>query len=99
MKLFTIIEQIIFSTYEGMIRVMYKEGESENMAELLRALPGVTTVTNAGSSSEMGSMTFKVKLITQKTGEEAFAAFKSNATSTYPGIIKIEIANETIEEK
>ncbi len=99
MKLFTIIEQIIFSTYEGMIRVMYKEGESENMAELLRALPGVTTVTNAGSSSEMGSMTFKVKLITQKTGEEAFAAFKSNATSKYPGIIKIEIANETIEEK
>lgn len=99
MKLFTIIEQIVFSTYEGMVRVMYKEGESENMAELLRALPGVTTVTNAGSSAEMGSMTFKVKLITQKTGEEAFQAFKSNATSKYPGIIKIEIANETIEEK
>ena len=79
MKLFTIIEQIVFNTYEGMIRVMYKEGESENIAELLRAL--------------------KVKLITQKEGEEAFEAFKSNATSKYPNIIKIEIANETIEEK
>lgn len=99
MKLITIIEQIIFTTYEGMVRVRYKEGESENMAELLRALPGVTTVTNAGASSEMGTMTFKVKLITQKTGEEAFEAFKSNATSKYPGIIDIEIANETIEEK
>ena len=66
MKLFTIIEQIVFSTYEGMVRIMYKEGESENMAELLRALPGVTTVTNAGASSEMGAMTFKVKVISQK---------------------------------
>jgi hypothetical protein len=82
MKLLTIIEQIVFNTYEGMVRVMYKEGESENIAELLRALPGITTVTNAGSSSEMGAMTFK-----------------SNATSKYPNIIKIEIANETIEEK
>ena len=99
MKLITIIEQILFNTYEGMVRVMFKEGESENLAELLRALPGVTTVTNAGSSAEMGAMTFKVKLITQKEGEEAFEAFKSNATSKYPNIIKIEIANETIEEK
>ena len=99
MKLLTIIEQIVFSTYIGMVRVMYKEGESEDLAELLRALPGITTVTNAGSSSEMGTMTFKVKLITQKSGEEAFKAFKNNATSKYPAIIKIEIANETIEEK
>ena len=99
MKLITIIEQIIFNTYEGMVRVRYKEGESENMAELLRALPGVTTVTNAGASSEMGTMTFKIKLITQKTAEEAFEAFKSNAKGKYTGIIEIEIANETIEEK
>ncbi len=99
MKLLTIIEQIVFNTYEGMVRVMYKEGESEDLAELLRALPGITTVTNAGSSSEMTTMTFKVKLITQKEGKEAFESFKQNATSKYPSIIKIEIANETIEEK
>ena len=99
MKLFSIIEQIMFNTYEGMVRVMYKEGESENMAELLRALPGVTTVTNAGASAEMGAMTFKIKLISQQEGIEAFNAFKTNATSKYPNIIKIEIAEETIEDK
>lgn len=99
MKLITIIEQILFNTYEGMVRVMFKEGESENLAELLRALPGVTTVTNAGSSAEMGAMTFKVKLISQKQASEAFNSFKTNATSKYPNIIKIEIAEETIEEK
>ena len=99
MKLITIIEQILFNTYEGMVRVMVKEGESENLAELLRALPGVTTVTNAGSSAEMGAMTFKVKLISQKEAAEAFNSFKTNATSKYPNIIKIEIAEETIEKK
>ena len=99
MKLLTIIEQIQFRTYEGMIRVLYKEGESEDLAELLRALPGVTTVTNAGSAVEISMMTFKIKLITQKTGEEAFESFKSNASSKYPNIIKIEIAKETILEK
>ena len=44
-------------------------------------------------------MTFKIKLITQKTGEEAFESFKSNAQNKYPNIIKIETAVETIIEK
>jgi len=99
MKLLRIIEQIQFKTYEGMIRVLYEDGESEDLAELLRALPGVTTVTNAGQSEEMSTMTFKIKIITQKEGEEAFELFKNNAMDKYPGIIKIETAKETIQEK
>ena len=99
MKLLQILEQIQFKTYEGMVRILYKEGESEDLAELLRALPGVTTVTNAGSAVEMSMMTFKIKLITQKTGEEAFQSFKTNAETKYPNIIKIEVAIETIIEK
>lgn len=99
MKLLTLIEQIVFNTYDGMIRLIHKEGESEDIAELLRALPGVTTVTNAGSSSEMSSMTFKVKLISQKEGEEAFNAFKQNAMKKYSNIVKLEIAKETIQKK
>jgi len=99
MKLLKILEQIQFKTYEGMVRILYKEGESEDLAELLRALPGVTTVTNAGSAVEMSMMTFKIKLITQKGGEEAFEGFRNNAQTKYPNIVKIEIAVETIIEK
>jgi len=44
-------------------------------------------------------MTFKVKVITQKEGIEAFQLFKSNAMEKYPNIIKIETAKETIQEK
>ena len=92
----TILEQIVFSTYEGMVRIMYQEGESEDLAELLRALPGVTTVTNAGSAAEMSSMTFKVKLISQKGGEEAAVAvgpdsFPNALRSTPQGFVHIRL--------
>ena len=99
MKLLQIIEQINFNTFEGMVRIIHSEGENDNFADLLRALPGVTTVTNAGSSSELKTMTFKVKLITQKNGEEAFEAFKTNAMNKYNDISSIEIAKETIIQK
>lgn len=99
MKLLQIIEQIVFNTFEGMVRIIHEEGENDNLAELLRALPGVTTVTSAGSSEEMKTMTFKIKLISQKGGEEAFKAFKTNAMNKYSGITNIEIANETIIDK
>ena len=47
----------------------------------------------------MSSMTFKIKLISQKGGEEAFTSFKTKAKEKYSNIIKLEIAVETIQEK
>jgi hypothetical protein len=99
MKLLQIIEQINFNTFEGMVRIIHNNEDNDNLADLLRALPGVTTVTNAGSSSELSTMTFKIKLITQKNGEEAFEAFKTNAMNKYNDISSIEIAKETIIQK
>ena len=98
MKLFSIIEQIMFNTYEGMVRVMYKEGESENMAELLRALPGVTTVTLV-REERPGVEIFKIKLITQKDGVSAFNSFKQNAITKYSVIKVVKIAENSIEQK
>ena len=99
MKLLQIIEQINFNTFEGMVRIIHNNEDNDNLADLLRALPGVTTVTNAGSSSELSTMTFKIKVITQKNGEEAFEAFKTNAMNKYNDISSIEIAKETIIQK
>ena len=65
---------------------------------LLRALPGVTTVTLASGDGEYRE-TFKVKLISQKEATEAFNAFKTNAMNKYSFIKDIEIAENTIEDK
>ena len=67
MKLLDILrEQIDFKTYEGMVQVIYDGSENiNNLAELLRALPGVTTVTTASADGD-NRETLKVKLISQK---------------------------------
>ena len=100
MKLLDILkEQIDFRTYEGMVQVIYDNTENVvNLAELLRALPGVTTVTTASGDGE-NKETLKIKLISQKEPLEAFEAFKNNAISKYNFVKDVEIAENTIEEK
>jgi len=98
MKLANIISEIEFYTYEGMVQVVYKDITSSKVAELIRALPGVTTVTLASDMGQ-GRETLKVKLISQKSGREAFAAMKNNAMKKYPPIKMVKIGENTIEKK
>ncbi len=99
MKILDLIKEVIeFRTYEGMVQVVYEGENVANLAELLRALPGVTTVTTA-SGDGANKETLKVKLISQKEPLEAFEAFKNNATNKYSFIKLVEIAENTIEEK
>ena len=98
MKLIDIISEVNFFTYEGMVQVVYKDITSSKVAELIRALPGVTTVTLASDMGE-GREVLKVKLISQKSGKEAFAALKNNAIKKYPPIKMVKIGENTIERK
>lgn len=99
MKLSNIIAEIEFYTYEGMIQVIYDPELSETkLAELIRALPGVTTVSLASDEGE-NRETMKVKLISQKDGLAAFQSLKSNAVKKYPPIRVVNIATNTIERK
>ena len=98
MKLVNIISEIDFFTYEGMIQVVYQDITSSKVAELIRALPGVTTVTLASDLGE-GRETLKVKLISQRSGKEAFEKLKNKAIKKYPPIKMIKIGENTIEKK
>lgn len=98
MKLANIISEVEFYTYEGMVQVIYDGENTSKIAELIRALPGVTTVTLAGDMGK-GRETLRVKLISQKSGLEAFNALKKNAISKYPPIKVIKVGENTIEKK
>lgn len=99
MKLIDIISEVQFNTYEGMVQVIYDENtNSTEIAALMRALPGVTTVTLASDEGK-NRETLKIKLITQKSGQEAFQALKQNAISKYPPIKVVNIGKNTIEQK
>lgn len=99
MKLANIISEVQFNTYEGMVQIIYDENtNSTEIAALMRALPGVTTVTLASDQGK-NRETLKIKLITQKQGLEAFQALKKNAITKYPPIKVVNIAKNTIEKK
>jgi hypothetical protein len=99
MKLSDIISEVQFNTYEGMVQVIYDENtNSTEIAALMRALPGVTTVTLASDEGK-NRETLKIKLITQKDGMAAFQALKQNAITKYPPIKVINIGKNTIEKK
>lgn len=99
MKLSTIISEFSFFTYSGMVQIVFKDISSSKVAELIRALPGVTTVTIAGSDEQSSKVTLKIKLISQKSGIQAFQAMKANALKKYSPIKVVSIGEQTIEKK
>ena len=99
MKLMQLLSEVEFHTYTAMVQVIYDDQEgSSKIAELIRALPGVTTVTLAADEGD-NRETLKVKLITQKSGLEAFQALKQNALTKYKEIRVVNIGEKTIEKK
>tara|TARA_E500000318_G_scaffold106596_1_gene114770 strand:+ start:11342 stop:11644 length:303 start_codon:yes stop_codon:yes gene_type:complete len=100
MKLINILFEELFDTYEGMVQVIHsKETGAETLAALLRALPGVTTVTTAGQDTNRNLATYKIKLITQKSGIEAFKKLKSSALSKYSAVKVVKVGDKTITKK
>ena len=98
MKLMQILSEVQYNTYEGMVQVMYEEGSDKTeIVDLIRALPGITTVTVADSTME-NVETLKIKLITQKSAMEAFESLKNTAMSKYPNVKLVKIGEQTIEE-
>ena len=97
MKLSQIISEIEFKTYQGMVKIVYKDDNTARIGELVRALPGVTTVT---LTTDLGKdrQVFKVKLISQKSGQEAFNALKNNAIGKYSTRVGVKVAEKTIEK-
>jgi len=97
MKLLQILSEIEYKTYEAMVKVVYKDDSTTKIGELLRALPGVTTVTLASDLGK-GRQVYKIKVISQKSPQEAFEAFKTNAMNRYSSIVGVEVAGKTIEK-
>jgi len=98
MKLLQLLTEIEFKTHEAMVKVVYKDDSTTKIAELIRALPGVTTVTLASDLGK-GRQVLKVKLISQKSAPEAFNALKKNSLSKYSTIVGVKVADKTIETK
>lgn len=100
MKLIKLISEIQFSIYQAMVRVSHSDDITvQDVGEMLRAIPGVLTVSQVSHNSDNNTAVMKVKILTTKTASEAFDSFKSTSVQRIPEVKKIEIAEKTVEKK
>ena len=98
MKLSNIIlGEANYTPYRAMVQVLSRDASPSVLADLIRALPGVTTCTIAGSDDAANKYVFKVKIITQKGASEAFEALKKNAMSKYTEVNSFRVAPNSVE--
>jgi hypothetical protein len=99
MKLTDILkEEKEFSLYQGLMRVRHSdEITASQVADFLRAMPGVTRVTAVDSNEDMNIVVLKVKILTAKRPQEVFEKVRKDAFRLVPNIKKVEVAQNTIE--
>lgn len=92
-----LLGEAVYTPYRAMVQVISNDTSPSVLADLIRALPGVTTCTIAGSDDVSKRYTFKVKIITQKPSSEAFTSLKQNAMSKYQEINAFKVATNSVE--
>lgn len=100
MKIKSLINEIEFSIYQAMVRISHAESITvQDVGEMLRAMPGVLTVTQVSHNNSQNKAIMKVKLLTTKPPTEAFGKFKANSLKRIPEVKRVEVAEKTIEKK
>ena len=106
LKTVYLTEGIQFYQYKAIIKITYNPDEklhmgAEKLAEMLRAVPGVTRVSTASLNKDDNTAIFNVKVVSQKSSPKGcFLALKRTSVSRFKGaILKVEIGVGTIERK
>jgi len=92
-----ILGEANYTPYRAIVQVISRDASPSVIADLIRALPGVTTCTILNSDDTANRYTFKVKIITQKPASEALQALKKNAMSKYVEINAFNVALKSVE--
>jgi len=99
-KLLKIFTEEEYNTYKGLVRLnISPEATILETGELMRAMPGVITVTQVSHNDGNNTAVMKMKIITKQQAEPAFAKLKQVSLSKIPQISKFEFAPKTIEVK
>jgi len=99
-KLSNIIAEVDFSIYQAMAKIHHTQDINvQDVGEMLRGVPGVSTIVQIEHNYDNNTAIMKVKIITTKTAAEGFKSFVDNSLKRIPQVKKIEIADKTIEKK
>jgi hypothetical protein len=99
MKIREIINEVTFNMYQGLVRVGHTEEiTASEVADFVRAMPGVTRVTAIDSNEDINIVVLKVKILTAKPGPVVFEKLKKDTFKLVPNIKKVEVSNKSIEK-
>ncbi len=98
MKLIELINEVTFTLYQGMVRVVHTEDTTASkVADFVRAMPGVTRVTAVDSNEETNTVILKVKVLTAKPAKGVFEKLQKDTFRLVPSIKKVEISHKSIQ--
>lgn len=100
MKISKIIkEEKEFSLYQALVRVGHNEDiTASQVADFVRAMPGVTRVTAIDSNEDMNIVVLKVKILTAKQALTVFQKLKQDTFRLVPNIKKVDLSVKSIEK-
>jgi PII-like signaling protein len=94
-----LINEVTFTMYQGLIRVGHNEEiTASEVADFIRAMPGVTRVSAVDSNEDINVVVLKVKILTTKPGPVVFEKLKKDAFKLVPNIKKVDISGKSIEK-
>ena len=99
MKIKNLISEVTFTMYQGLVRVGHTdEITASEVADFVRAMPGVTRVSAVDSNEDTNIVILKVKILTAKPGPVVFEKLKKDTFKLVPNIKKVEISIKSIEK-
>ncbi|CAB4124856.1 hypothetical protein UFOVP54_36 [uncultured Caudovirales phage] len=99
MKIKNLINEVTFTIYQGLVRVGHTdEITASEVADFVRAMPGVTRVSAVDSNEDTNIVILKVKILTAKPGPVVFEKLKKDTFKLVPNIKKVEISIKSIEK-
>lgn len=99
MKIKNLINEVTFGLYQGLVRVGHTEEiTASEVADFVRAMPGVTRVTAIDSNEDTNVVILKVKILTAKPGSVVFEKLKKDTFKLVPNIKKVELSLKSIEK-
>jgi hypothetical protein len=99
MKIKKLLSEVAFSMYQGLVRVGHTdEITASEVADFVRAMPGVTRVTAIDSDEDRNIVVLKVKILTAKPGSVVFEKLKKDTFKLVPNIKKVDLSIKSIEK-
>ena len=99
MKIKDLINEVAFSMYQGLVRVGHTEEiTASEVADFVRAMPGVTRVTAIDSNEDINIVVLKVKVLTTKPGPVVFEKLRKDTFKLVPNIKKVEVSGKSVEK-